>query len=104
VLTDLPLGFAGKFLDIDAYVITPVTTAAKLSTLSLEIGATAVTGGAVALTSANCTPIGAKVSGSAITGANSFGIGDTMTIVAASTTAFVEGTIFLDIACAVLAV
>lgn len=104
VLTDMPLGFAGKFLTIDAYVITPVTTAAKLSTLALEIGAVAVTGGAVALTSANCTPIGAKVAGTAITGNNAFGVGDTMTITAASTTTFVEGTIVLDIACAVLAV
>lgn len=104
VLTDMPLGFAGKVLSVDAYVTTPVTTGAKLSTLALEIGAVAVTGGAVALTSANCTPIGAKVAGTAVTALNAFGVGDTLTITAASTTTFVEGAIFLDIACAVLAI
>ncbi len=104
VLTDCDLGFAGKFLAVNAYVSQEVTTASKLSTLSLEIGAVALTGGAVALTSANLATLGAKVAGTAITGANSFGKGDVFSIVAASTTAFVEGEIMLDIAMAVLAV
>lgn len=104
VLTDFPLGLVGKFVGVDAYVIQEVTTGAKLSTLSLEIGAVAVTGGAVALTSANLATLGAKVAGTAITALNSFGKDDVFSVVAASTTAFIEGEIILDIAYVVLGI
>ena len=69
----------------------PVTTAAKLSTLNMEIGTTNTTGGAIALTSANCTPAGVLVAGTAITAANTGSSSDTISIEAASTTTFIEG-------------
>lgn len=91
VLTGWTPGYAGKILAVEAQVTQPATTGSKLSTLNLEINATNVTGGAVALTSANCTPIGARVAGSAVTAADEFDADDTIAIEAASTTAFVEG-------------
>jgi len=97
VLTNMPLGFAGTITAVDFFVTTAVTTAAKATTLNLEIGTTNLTGGVVALTSANCTPLGAKVAGSAITDGNTFASGDTLSIEASSTTAFSEGAGFLAI-------
>jgi hypothetical protein len=95
VLTNFTPGFAGKILRVAFAVSTVVTTAAKAVTLNLEIGTTNVTGGAVALTSANCTPLGAVVAGSAITAANAFTASDTISVEAASVTAFSEGAGYL---------
>jgi len=95
-------GFAGKIRKISAYVTDPVTTGAKLATFTPAINGTPVTGGALALTSGNCTPVGAKVDGSAITGLNAFDSNDEITLVASSVTAFAEGQVaallFLDAA------
>ncbi len=91
ILTNFTPGFAGKIVKVDFAVTTKVTTGSKLSTLNLEIGSTNLTGGTVALTSANCTPLGNVVAGAAVTGANSFTATDTISIEAASTTAFSEG-------------
>jgi hypothetical protein len=91
VLTDYTPGYKFKLLAVDFAVGTPVTTAAKATTLNLDIGATPTTGGTVALTSANCTPLGAVVAGAAITAANTGSASDTISVVAASTTQFVEG-------------
>lgn len=93
VLTDIVIPHKFKLLSLDARVVTPVTTGSKAATLSLEIGASAVTGGAVALTSANCTPLGAAVAGSAITAANTGAAAGTITLVSSSVTAFVEGSV-----------
>lgn len=68
-----------------------VTTADKLSTLNLEIGTTNLTGGAVSLTSAACTPVGKVIAGTAVTAGNRFDADDTISVEAASTTAFIEG-------------
>jgi hypothetical protein len=68
-----------------------VTTAAKLSTLNLEINTTNLTGGTIALTSAACTPMGKMVASSRITGANRITKADSLSVEAASTTAFIEG-------------
>jgi hypothetical protein len=95
VLSAMELAFAGTITNIDAYVTSAVTTGSKAATLNLEIGSTNLTGGTVALTSANCTPLGAKIAGAAITGAASFSSGDTLSIEAASVTAFAEGAIVL---------
>lgn len=93
-------GYAGKIRKITASVTDPVSTGSKLATFTPYIGGTTVTGGALALTSANCATVGAKVDGSAITAANSFTSTDEITIVASSVTAFVEGQVvvylFLD--------
>ena len=97
VLTTYTPGFPGKILSLDFHVHDPVTTAAKLVSLNAEIGTTNLTGGVVALTSANCTPTGAEVNGSAVTDNNVFSKTDTISIEAASVTAFAEGSGWLII-------
>ena len=84
-------GFAGTITGISFSVTDPVTTGAKLGTFTPAIAAVSTTGGAVALTSANCTPVGAAVAGSAITAANTFTAAQEVTIVASAVTAFIEG-------------
>lgn len=91
VLTTWTPGFAGSITAIEFAVKKAVTTAAKAADLNMEIGTTNLTGGVVGLTSANCTPKGAVVAGTAITAANSFTATDTLSIEAANVTAFVEG-------------
>jgi hypothetical protein len=91
LITDLTLGYKFKILSVAFVVDTAVTTAAKATTLTVEIGAVATTGGALALTSANCTPKGAVVAGTAITALNTGSAAATISLVAASTTTFVEG-------------
>lgn len=95
VLTNYTPGYKFKILSVSFAVNTPVTTGSKATTLNLEIGSTNTTGGAVALTSANCTPIGALVAGTAITAANTGSSSDTISVEAASTTAFAEGSGYL---------
>jgi hypothetical protein len=76
----------------------PATTAAKLATLTATVGGVAVTGGVIALTSANCTPAGAAVDATAISGAGATGAADgTIEFTASSVTAFVEGDGYLEI-------
>lgn len=86
--------FACRVKKIDFVVAKPVTTGAKLATLTTKKGAAALTGGVIALTSGACTPIGAEVAGSAITlDTNSeFAAGDVLKVTASAVTAFVEGT------------
>ena len=91
LVTSITPGFAGKIRKTYWVQDVPVTTAAKLSTLNLEIGTVDVTGGEVALTSALCTPKGAVIAGAAITAANVFKADSTISVEAASTTAFIEG-------------
>lgn len=69
----------------------PATTAAKAATLTAQIAGTPVTGGVVSLTSANATPAGALVAGTAITALNTGAAGDTVEAAVSSVTAFVEG-------------
>ncbi len=92
-------GFAGRIKKLTASVVDPVTNGSKLATFTPAIGGVAVTGGALALTSANCTPVGAKVDASAITAANTFTATDEITLVASSVTAFLEGQVvaFLEL-------
>ncbi len=91
VLTEYTPGYAFKVLSASVAVTKVVTTAAKAATLNLEIGTTNLTGGVIALTSANCTPLGAVVAGTSITAANTGTASDTISIEASSVTAFVEG-------------
>jgi len=97
LMTNYHMPCTGELVAFSAVVLVAATTAAKLSTLNLEIGTTNVTGGALALTSANMTPKGAVVDGAAITGANSFAAQDHLSIEASSTTTFVEGEVLLVI-------
>ena len=99
IVTTLTPGFAGEIVDMDFVVTDPVTTASKLSTLNAEIGTTNLTGGTVALTSANCDTLGKVVAAASITGNNSFGATDTISAEASSTTTFIEGEGVLIIRC-----
>ena len=95
-VTDFIPGFAGKIKKWYWIQGTPVTTAAKAATLNLEVGAVNVEdgGGAnstIALTSAACTPLGKTIAGGTVGARNTFDNDDTISIEAASVTAFVEG-------------
>lgn len=91
ILTSFLPGHKFKILAFDFYTSVAVTTGAKASTINLEIGAVDVTGGVISLTSANCTPKGVKVAGTAVTAANTGSASDVISIEATLTTAFVEG-------------
>lgn len=93
MLTNYTVGHKFAILGVDFQVQKPATTAAKLASFNLEIGnpGTNLTGGVVALTSANCTPAGAAVAGSAITALNTGTSTDVISIEASAVTAFVEG-------------
>lgn len=93
LLTNYIPGYAFKILAVDVRVLKAATTAAKLATLNMEIGTTDLTGGVVALTSANCTPAGVAVAGTAVTAGNVGTATDSFSIEASGVTAFVEGSI-----------
>lgn len=84
-------GFAGRLLKAQFLVTTAVTTGSKAATLTPKIATVATTGGVISLTSANCTPIGAEVDGTAITGANTFTAAQQLSVDVSAVTAFVEG-------------
>lgn len=89
-------GFAGRIVSWSARAATLVTTGSKASTLSLEIGTTDVTGGDLALTSATLDAVGDVVDAAAITAANVFDLDDIITVDAASTTTFIEGSVMFE--------
>lgn len=91
VLTELRPGIYGTIEYVEFAVTQPVTTAAKLASLNLEIDTTNVTGGVVALTSANATPLGKVIAGTAITAANTITPDSKISVEASDVTAFVEG-------------
>lgn len=91
VVTEYTPGFAFEIVDVTWVQGKPVTTGSKLATLNLEIGSTNLTGGVVSLTSAACTPMGAKVAGTAITAGYTGTATDTISVEASAVTAFVEG-------------
>jgi len=91
VLTNFIPGFAGTIKKVAFAVTDPVVTAGKATTLNVEINTVDMTGGAVALTSALCTPLGAVVNGTAVTAANVFTATDSISVEASGTTAFTEG-------------
>lgn len=91
VLTAFTPGYKFKILATTFAVTVPATTADKLATLNLEIGTTNVTGGEVALTSANCTPLGALVAGATVTAENTGAANATISVESSAVTAFVEG-------------
>lgn len=93
VLTTYTPGFRFKLLSFDARVVEVVTTGGDAASLNLEIGAVNVTGGVIALTSANSTPLGAAIAGTAITGNNIGTAADTISIESSSVTAFAEGAV-----------
>jgi len=97
LITDWIPGFAGTITDLIAIVNKAATTESKASTLNLEIETTNVTGSDLALTSANMTPKGVQVACAGITAANVFTAAQKISVEAASTTPFSEGSIWLMI-------
>lgn len=88
---------AGKISKLSASVVVPATTTGKAVTLAAQISGVALGGGALALTQANCATLGAAVSGTAVTSANTFTAGQEITIVTSSITAFAEGEVILNL-------
>jgi hypothetical protein len=84
-------GFAGRIKSIQVAVRKPVTTAAKSANITAQVGGISVTGGLIALTSANATPAGASVPGTAITAGGSFTAAQTIGVIISGVTTFVEG-------------
>ena len=95
MVTNFTPGFAGVIKKWYWIQGAAVTTIAKLATLNLEVNAVNLTGGTISLTSAACTPLGKVIDCSTITGGNSFDKDDTISIEAASVTAFIEGSGFI---------
>lgn len=91
IVTGYLPGFAFRIVKLAWVTLVAVTTSGKAATITPKIGSTATTGGVLALTSANCTPHGAVVNASAITGANTGSETDTITLTASAVTAFAEG-------------
>jgi len=91
IITTMTPGFAGRIVKVWAVVTEVVTTASDAASINWEIGTTNLTGGVIALTSANATPLGATIDGSAITAANWFSATDTLSVEGASVTDFAEG-------------
>lgn len=84
-------GFKGRIIALDFSIQVVVTTAAKAASLNMDVDGVDVTGGVLALTSANCTPAGNRVAGSAVTALNSFTATSVLTLKASGVTAFAEG-------------
>lgn len=95
VLTNYVPGFAFKIIKAEFAVSEVASTPAKAVTLNLEINTTDLTGGVIALTSANCTPEGVRIAGTAITALNVGTATDSISVEASSVTKFVEGRGFL---------
>lgn len=95
----ITLPYPFKVLSAQTVVDDPVTTAAKASTLTVQVGGSSVTGGVMALTSANMTPAGAAVAATAIT-QNSAALSNassaTLGVLVSSTTAFAEGSAHVE--------
>lgn len=91
IVTGFAPGFRGTIKKLTATVLKAVTTAAKLATINPEIDAVDCTGGVLALTSANMTPIGAHVASSAVTALGTFGPTSVIDLEASAVTTFIEG-------------
>lgn len=91
VVTSFPLAMAGTVEHVQFVVNKPVTTASKLATIGVAIDGVNATGGSVALTSANCTPMGAVVHGADFTAGNKLSLYSVISLKASSVTAFAEG-------------
>lgn len=90
-VTDWTPDFDGELVSFDLEVTAPATTAAKAATLNVEVNGVDVTGGVLALTSANATPAGKILSATPITAGGEFTAGQTVTVEGSGITAFAEG-------------
>ncbi len=94
----LALPFAFTILSALFRTGKPASTSSKLATLTLSTTGGALTGGVMALTTANQNATGGSVAATAISGANATGAaGDSIIATASSVTAFVEGDGWVEI-------
>jgi hypothetical protein len=93
----LPVPFAFAVTSCLFRIAKVVTAGAKLATLTVQVNGSSVTGGVINLTSANCTPYGATVAGSAITGSNTGTAGQTVGFISSAVTPFTEGDGWLEL-------
>jgi hypothetical protein len=92
LITAYTPGYKFKILGVNFVVGKAVTTAAKLATLTPKISGVALTGGALALTSANCTPQGIVINSTApVTALNEGSDSATISITGSAVTTFIEG-------------
>lgn len=93
VITSFPAPFEGEVVALRVIVSAAVTTGSKASTLTAYINGAAVSGAALATTSANMTPMGKVLSATATTGhaSTKFSAGDLLSVTASSTTTYIEG-------------
>ena len=91
IVTDYTLGFIGTIMAVDVVANVPASTSGKSFDVVLDIGSTPTTGGVVGLTTVGLNAMGKVVAGTAITGANTFIANSTLTVRAATVTAFSEG-------------
>lgn len=91
VVTGMIPGIPGEIKKVYFVVTDAVTTENKAATLNLEIGTTNLSGGVLALTSANCTPAGTVINATSITGNNVLAADSAISIEASSVTTFLEG-------------
>jgi len=91
IVTAHVVGYKFKLISFVYIADVESSTAAKLSTLNLEIDTTNTTGGALALTTALTDLTGERTAATAITAANTGSATATISLEGASTTAFVEG-------------
>jgi hypothetical protein len=93
--TSIPLPFRGKFLTFFAMVDVAITGSSGTADLNLEIDGTNVTGGVVTVSTAAGGTKGTKLSGTAITAANTFSEGSLLDIEAVLGTDMTAGRVDL---------
>jgi len=96
VVDNYLFGFNGRILAVDFLATVPASTAAKAATITPSLDGTNLTGGVLALTTANCTA-GALVSGTAVTAGYTFTPTSQFDLTLSSVTAFVEGSGVIDV-------
>jgi hypothetical protein len=84
-------GFAGRIKSLTYVPSVPSSTAAKAATITPEIASTPLTGGVLALTTANTNTLATNVAGTAVTALNTFTAAQEIELVASAVTTFVEG-------------
>lgn len=83
--------FPGELIRMDAMVVRAVTTASKSAIFRPSISTVAVSGGTLSTTSASLTPLGARITGSSVSGLNSFNGSQEIVVDVSAATTYGEG-------------
>lgn len=101
VVDSFYLPFNGNITKIEGHIVIPTTDADADATLNLELNGVNVTGGILTLGDTGdaggvaCTPVGSRISGTAVSAAYSFTTGQLMDIESVVTNAFADGQIMV---------